>query len=34
MYLRLISTRLGLEPLPGHLTELEAIRWCLVPRDE
>jgi choline-sulfatase len=34
LYLRLVSTRLGLEPLPARLTELQAIHWCLVPRDE
>ncbi len=33
MYVRLTSTRLGLEPLPGRLSVLEAIHWCLVPRD-
>jgi choline-sulfatase len=30
---RLVNTRLGLEPIPGGLNEMEAIRWCLVPRD-
>jgi choline-sulfatase len=33
LYLRLISTRLGLEPLPARLTQLQAIHWCLIPRD-
>ena len=30
---RLVSTRDGVEPVPDGLTELEAIHWCLVPRD-
>lgn len=34
MYLRLVSTRLGLEPIPSRLTQLEAIHWCLIPRDQ
>ena len=34
LYLRLISTRLGLEPLPARLSETQAIHWCLVPRDQ
>jgi choline-sulfatase len=33
MYLRLVSSRLALEPLPPRLTVLQAIHWCLVPRD-
>jgi choline-sulfatase len=33
MYLRLTTTREGLEPVPAGLSELEAIDWCLVPRD-
>jgi choline-sulfatase len=34
MYERLVTTRLGLDPLPARLTEIEAIHWCLVPRDD
>lgn len=34
LYVRLISTRVGLEPVPSRMTETEAIHWCLVPRDE
>lgn len=34
MFQRLISTRLGLEPIPPKLTQLEAIHWCLIPRDQ
>lgn len=30
---RLVSTRVGLELVPDKLSEIEAIRWCLVPRD-
>jgi len=30
---RLVTTRLGLEPVPPGLSETEAIHWCLVPRD-
>lgn len=30
---RLVSTRGGLEPVPARLSEIEAIYWCLVPRD-
>jgi choline-sulfatase len=33
LYRRLASTRDGLEPVPARLSELEAIHWCLVPRD-
>jgi choline-sulfatase len=33
MYQRLTTTREGLEPVPAGLAELEAIHWCLVPRD-
>jgi choline-sulfatase len=33
MYLREISTRDGLDPVPPGLSELETIHWCLVPRD-
>jgi choline-sulfatase len=33
MYLRMVTTREGLDPVPPRLTELEAIHWCLVPRD-
>jgi choline-sulfatase len=34
MYERLVKTRHGLEPVPSGLSRLEAIHWCLVPRDE
>ena len=34
MYERLTKTRDGLEPVPRGLSKLEAIHWCLVPRDE
>jgi choline-sulfatase len=30
---RLTTTRDGLEPVPPGLSELEAIHWCLIPRD-
>jgi len=33
MYTRLVSTREGLEPIPPGLSRMEAIEWCLVPRD-
>jgi arylsulfatase A-like enzyme len=33
MYQRITTTRDGLEPIPPGLSELEAIHWCLVPRD-
>ena len=33
MYLRMVTTREGLEPVPAGLSPLEAIHWCLVPRD-
>ncbi|HZW33692.1 MAG TPA: sulfatase-like hydrolase/transferase [Isosphaeraceae bacterium] len=33
MYLRFVTTREGLDPIPSVLTELGAIHWCLVPRD-
>jgi choline-sulfatase len=33
MYRRLTTTRGSLEPVPPGLSELEAIHWCLVPRD-
>ena len=33
MFLRLSTTRGDREPVPDGLTEAEAIRWCLVPRD-
>jgi choline-sulfatase len=33
MQRRLTTTRDGLEPVPAGLSELEAIHWCLVPRD-
>jgi choline-sulfatase len=31
---RLVSTREGLEPVPTGLSPLEAIYWCLTPRDK
>jgi arylsulfatase A-like enzyme len=34
VYERLTKTRDGLEPVPRRLSRLEAIHWCLVPRDE
>jgi arylsulfatase A-like enzyme len=33
LYKRLVSTRDGVEPVPPGLSEIEAIRWCLVPAD-
>jgi arylsulfatase A-like enzyme len=33
MHERLTTTREGLEPVPDGLAQLEAIYWCLVPRD-
>ncbi|HEV3164376.1 MAG TPA: sulfatase-like hydrolase/transferase [Isosphaeraceae bacterium] len=33
LYDRLVSTREGVEPVPSGLSRLEAIHWCLVPRD-
>lgn len=33
MHRRLTTTRDGLEPVPPGLSELEAIHWCLIPRD-
>lgn len=33
MYERMVTTRQGLEPIPPKLSRLEAIHWCLVPRD-
>jgi choline-sulfatase len=33
LYNRLVSTREGLPPVPAGLTEIEAIHWCLIPRD-
>jgi choline-sulfatase len=33
MYRRMVTTREGLEPIPPGLSPLEAIHWCLVPRD-
>jgi arylsulfatase A-like enzyme len=33
LYERLITTREGCEPVPRGLSEVDAIRWCLVPRD-
>jgi choline-sulfatase len=34
MYLRMVTTREGLEPIPRGLSTLETIHWCLVPRDQ
>jgi hypothetical protein len=28
------TTRDGLEPIPPGVSQLEAIHWCLVPRDQ
>jgi choline-sulfatase len=33
MYLRMVTTRAGLAPIPPGLSQLEAIHWCLIPRD-
>jgi choline-sulfatase len=33
MYRRMVTTREGLDPLPPGLSPLEAVHWCLVPRD-
>ena len=33
MHERMMTTREGLEPLPPRLSRLDAIHWCLVPRD-
>jgi choline-sulfatase len=33
MYLRMVTTRDGLDPIPPGLSALETIHWCLVPRD-
>jgi arylsulfatase A-like enzyme len=33
MYERMATTREGLEPVPPGLSRLEAIHWCLIPRD-
>jgi arylsulfatase A-like enzyme len=33
MFERMATTREGLEPIPPGLSRLEAIHWCLVPRD-
>ena len=33
MYVRMVTTREGLEPIPPGLSRLETIQWCLVPRD-
>ena len=33
MYLRMVTTREGLEPIPPGLSALDAIHFCLVPRD-
>ena len=34
MYGRMTTTRDGLEPIPRGLSPLDAIHWCLVPRDD
>ena len=33
MYERMATTRAGLSPIPAGLSPLEAIHWCLIPRD-
>jgi choline-sulfatase len=33
LFERLATTRDGREPVPSGLSELEAIHWCLIPRD-
>jgi choline-sulfatase len=33
MYQRMCTTRIGVEPIPPGLSRLDAIHWCLVPRD-
>jgi arylsulfatase A-like enzyme len=33
MYVRMVTTREGLEPIPIGLSRLEMIHWCLIPRD-
>ena len=33
MYLRMVTTREGLVPVPPGLSRLETIHWCLIPRD-
>lgn len=33
MHRRLTTTREGREPVPAGLSQLEAIHWCLIPRD-
>ncbi len=33
MFERMVTTRDGLEPVPPGLSRLDAIHWCLVPRD-
>ncbi len=33
MYERMATTRAGLAPIPPGLSRLDAIHWCLVPRD-
>jgi len=33
LFLRLTTTRAERPPIPSGLSEIEAIRWCLVPRD-
>jgi hypothetical protein len=34
MFQRLASTTRVLGPIPAGLTQLEAIYWCLAPRDK
>jgi arylsulfatase A-like enzyme len=34
LHKRLISTRDPEDPVPPRLSEIEAIHWCLVPRDQ
>jgi choline-sulfatase len=34
MFQRMVTTREGLEPVPLMLSLLEAIHWCLIPRDQ
>jgi arylsulfatase A-like enzyme len=33
LYLRLATTRDGTKPVPPGLSKIEAIHWCLIPRD-
>ncbi len=34
LYQREVATRDGVEPIPRGLSKIEAIHWCLVPRDK